>query len=109
MCLPSVGRVCPGQYLAEASLFLAVTMSLATFNISKAHDEDGNTIEPEIEWVPAAIWYDEIFALLSDSLVLMTQICTYCSHPKPFKCKIEPRSAQAAELVRNAIAEHECH
>ena len=44
-----VCRICPGQHLAEPFLLLSIAMSLATFNIMKAHDEHGNVIEPEIK------------------------------------------------------------
>ncbi|KAF8488117.1 hypothetical protein JB92DRAFT_3018111 [Gautieria morchelliformis] len=29
---------------------------------------------------------------------------TLCSHPKPFKCQIEPKSAHAINLIRYVIA-----
>jgi hypothetical protein len=50
-----VRRTCPGQHLAEPSVFLSIATSLATFNISKAFDEQGNVIEPDIEWLPGTI------------------------------------------------------
>ncbi|KAF8514282.1 cytochrome P450 [Gautieria morchelliformis] len=70
-------RICPGQHLAEPFLFLSVAMTLAAFTITKAVDDHGNIIEPEIEWMPGTI-----------------------SHPKPFKCQIKPRSTQAVALIR---------
>ena len=49
-------RICPGQHLAEASLFLSIAMTLATFSISKAHDAvSGVIIEPAVEWLPGTI------------------------------------------------------
>ena len=48
-------RICPGQHLAEIFLFLSIAMTLATFNITKAHDEDNCVIEPELEWMSGTI------------------------------------------------------
>jgi len=62
-------RVCPGAHFAETNLFLNITSILATFNISKAV-KDGKEVEPEISFVS----YGPI------------------SHPKPFDCRITPRS-----------------
>ncbi|KAK7439861.1 hypothetical protein VKT23_017431 [Stygiomarasmius scandens] len=73
-------RICPGMYLAENSLFIAAATILFTFQISKVTDsESGREIVPEIE-------YDG-----------------FISHPRPFQCKIEPRSAQAEALIRRSL------
>jgi cytochrome P450 len=50
-------RVCPGQQLAEASMFLACTSMLATLTISKARDVAGNEIVPEARWEGVLITY----------------------------------------------------
>jgi hypothetical protein len=39
-------RVCPGQHLGSASVFIAMATILATLNISRATDADGNEIIP---------------------------------------------------------------
>src|SRR5258708_2727760 len=49
VCFGYGRRVCPGMYLAEASLFSAVVMSLAVFDISKSLDENGVEITPKHE------------------------------------------------------------
>jgi len=49
---------------------------LAAFDFSKARDEGGNEIEPEMSFA---------FSLTS--------------HLLPFKCSIRPRSAQAVSLI----------
>ncbi|KAK0184336.1 cytochrome P450 [Armillaria mellea] len=69
-------RICPGRLLAEASVFMAMARLLAVFNITKVIDENGVLQEP----VPG-----QVAGVLSDTL--------------PFKCVIEPRSKQTAELV----------
>lgn len=62
-------RVCPGIHLAESSVFLNITNILANFTISKKVGEDGQMIEPEIQWSTGTIM-----------------------HLKPFPCQITPRS-----------------
>ena len=46
-------RICPGRYFAARVLFLTVAHTLATFDISKCLDEDGNPIVPKREYSPA--------------------------------------------------------
>ncbi|KAJ7593037.1 cytochrome P450 [Mycena floridula] len=74
-CFGACRRVCPGQYLAEKSLWICVAMSLAVFDISNAI-EDGVPVIPVHENTPGTI-----------------------SHPKGFKYSVKPRSAQAASLI----------
>ena len=62
-------RICPGQYLAEPFLFLCISMTLATFNITKALDEHGNVIEPELKWRDGAIRYEIISFFFSLVLI----------------------------------------
>ncbi|KAJ7828228.1 cytochrome P450 [Mycena olivaceomarginata] len=64
-------RICPGRYLANSSLWIAIVSILATFEISKAVGD-----EPTYEY--------------SDGLVLM---------PRPFKYSIKPRSQRAVDLI----------
>ncbi|CUA78508.1 O-methylsterigmatocystin oxidoreductase [Rhizoctonia solani] len=70
-------RICPGQYIAEASLFIAVASMLAAFDIKKARDENGNEITPTTEAKESSLVY----------------------HPAPFKCDINPRSAHHSSLI----------
>ncbi|KAJ2936567.1 hypothetical protein H1R20_g522, partial [Candolleomyces eurysporus] len=67
-------RICPGLYLAENSVFLAIATLLFTFDITP--HESGL---PEIR-------YDG-----------------FISHPRPFKCRIQPRSNEIARLIREAV------
>ncbi|KIM82350.1 hypothetical protein PILCRDRAFT_8150 [Piloderma croceum F 1598] len=62
-------RVCPGAHFAETTVFVNIAGILATFNISKAV-KDGKEVEPEIGFKSHGI----------------------ISHPKPFDCRITPRS-----------------
>ncbi|TFK32635.1 OrdA protein [Crucibulum laeve] len=75
VCFGYGRRICPGMYLAEASLFSCVAMSLAVFDITKTI-ENGVTITPVHENTSGTI-----------------------SYPEPFKCTIKPRSAKALSLI----------
>ncbi|KAF9237544.1 cytochrome P450 [Melanogaster broomeanus] len=71
------GHIC--MAFADMSVFIQITMVLSIFNIKKA-TEAGRVITPEVEPTTGTI-----------------------SHPYPFKCTIEPRSAKAVELIRLAL------
>ncbi len=45
-----VDRICPGRHLAAGSIWIAVAMIFATVQISKAKDEIGNEITPELDF-----------------------------------------------------------
>ncbi|EIW85686.1 cytochrome P450 [Coniophora puteana RWD-64-598 SS2] len=62
-------RVCPGRYLADSSVWMAIVSMLAELDIKPAKDEEGNAIVFEPEW--------------NHSL---------SSRPKPFPCSIVPRN-----------------
>jgi cytochrome P450 len=49
-------RICPGMYLADASLFSCIVKSLAVFSIEKALDEDGVPITPVHESNNGILW-----------------------------------------------------
>jgi len=74
-------RVCPGQYVAESSLFIQMATTLAVMNISKAVDETGKVMEPELAFTTAIV-----------------------SYIKPFSCQITPRSQEAASLIKQSLA-----
>ncbi|KAJ7127124.1 cytochrome P450 [Mycena epipterygia] len=66
-------RICPGQYLAQNSLFVLISNIAFAFDVSQP--QDGN-IEPAF----------------GPNLV---------SYPQPFKCRIKPRSEAKAALVES--------
>ncbi|OCB89192.1 cytochrome P450 [Sanghuangporus baumii] len=72
-------RICPGRFFAENSIFIGVASILATFNIEKAVDEHGVPITPTEDYLSSIV-----------------------RHPKPFKCKITPRSDASVLAVRQA-------
>ncbi|KAH9942003.1 cytochrome P450 [Amylocystis lapponica] len=71
-------RVCPGMYLADASVFLSCAMSLEPLQLQTLVVENGVVVEPATEYLTGTI-----------------------SHPPPFKCDIRPRSARAEALIRS--------
>lgn len=73
-------RVCPGQHIAEASVFIQIATALATLEFRKAVDETGVVQEPEVAFTTAIT-----------------------SHIKPFKCNITPRSDSARVLLEHAL------
>jgi cytochrome P450 len=69
-------RACPGQVLAETSIWMSCTLILAALQIRPVKDADGRDVLPE--------------AVMQNGMT---------SHPKPFKCEITPRSERARELI----------
>ncbi|KAJ3473489.1 hypothetical protein NLI96_g12978 [Meripilus lineatus] len=69
-------RACPGQHLAEASIWIVLATLLAVFDIRPIQDEYGNDVIPPEEF--------------HNSLT---------SHPAPFKCSIRLRSDLAKRLL----------
>lgn len=72
-------RICPGRHLATNSVYIVIATILATFEISKAKDANGNEIIPNPK--------------LSTGIV---------SHPERFPSVLKPRSSKIAELVGQA-------
>ncbi|KAI0400732.1 putative cytochrome P450 oxidoreductase OrdA-like protein [Xylaria palmicola] len=69
-------RICPGNLLADGTLFLVVAQSLAVFNVSRPSDE------VDTEWKPEFL-------------------AGVVSHPQPFKTSIKPRSPHHEQLIRS--------
>ncbi|CAI7676626.1 unnamed protein product [Penicillium discolor] len=75
-------RICPGRFLADTSLFLIISKSLAVFDIAKRVGADGKEIDPPAEFLPGII-----------------------SHPSPFHIQVRPRSEHAEKLIRTVEVE----
>jgi len=71
-------RSCPGVHFVDATIYINMAYILANFNISKARDASGNEIVPEI------IHTSDMITRVND-----------------FPCSIQPRSSQAADLIRD--------
>ncbi|KZO97553.1 cytochrome P450 [Calocera viscosa TUFC12733] len=76
-------RVCPGQHLADAMLYITIVSTLAAFHIGKAVDEHGRIIEPLLDFTTGTT-----------------------SRVKPFKCRISPRP-ECEGLISQVAAEVE--
>ncbi|KAF8661208.1 hypothetical protein AX16_001488 [Volvariella volvacea WC 439] len=70
-------RICPGRHLARPSVWMLIACIITLFDISKPVDEEGNVIEPKMEWTTGSI-----------------------SHPVPFQCRIVPRSEKAVAAIQ---------
>ncbi|KAJ4354314.1 uncharacterized protein N0V89_006048 [Didymosphaeria variabile] len=66
-------RICPGRYVADNALFITIAQSLAVFDIKPTD------AVPKAEFEPGVL-----------------------SHPVPYKCRIEPRSAKHRELIERS-------
>ncbi|KIJ28806.1 hypothetical protein M422DRAFT_269857 [Sphaerobolus stellatus SS14] len=75
-------RVCPGRYMAENSLFIAVASILQNFDITPARDGSGKEVMPEYEWTSGSF-----------------------SFPTDYQCTIKPRSKAAEERILSIPAE----
>jgi cytochrome P450 len=76
-------RICPGRHISNDNLFITVARLLATFNITKATDSNGDFMEPKLEYTPGLI-----------------------SHPASFPYAITVRSQKHEELIRSAEVDH---
>ncbi|RGP64951.1 cytochrome p450 oxidoreductase [Fusarium sporotrichioides] len=77
-------RICPGRLLADESLFIVIARVVAVFDIEKDVDEQGNTIEPKVE-------FTTVGAL---------------SRPVDYPYRIKPRNAKCVGLIKAVEEEH---
>ncbi|KXN82394.1 O-methylsterigmatocystin oxidoreductase [Leucoagaricus sp. SymC.cos] len=75
-------RICPGRYLADTSLWLAMATILSLYEIRKVKGPDGKEITPTI-------------ALISG----------LTSHPKPYQCEMHLRNEKARKLLEQIRVE----
>ncbi|KAH9911775.1 cytochrome P450 [Epithele typhae] len=48
-------RICPGRHLALSSTWIGIASVLATFDLQKGVDADGNVIEPEVKYTSGLV------------------------------------------------------
>jgi cytochrome P450 len=48
-------RICPGRFLGESTVFLAIVTILATMNIEKPLDPNGKEIAPVLEYTTGVV------------------------------------------------------
>ncbi|KAI0161804.1 cytochrome P450 [Hypoxylon sp. FL1284] len=70
-------RICPGQFLADNSLYFKIAQTLSVFSISK-HVENGREVEPTFDYLPGLV-----------------------SYPVPYKNTVKPRSAHHEKLIES--------
>ncbi|KAF7977803.1 hypothetical protein HWV62_2717 [Athelia sp. TMB] len=73
-------RICPGRHMARGTVWLTAGSILASFNVEKAVDAQGNVIEPHVEYVPSLI-----------------------RQPEPFLCSIKPRSKEVEKTIKDLL------
>jgi cytochrome P450 len=49
-------RICPGQHFAEANIWLAIARIVATFEISRMMDNQGEEINPPASFIDGVVW-----------------------------------------------------
>lgn len=87
--------MCPGRWLAIQSIWIAVASVLAVYDILLPLDEQGKEIKLPEEYSTGLLKYLYFYHLSK------TTALTYISsHPKPFSCRIVPRSSKAVSLIR---------
>ena len=86
--------------MAEVTLWISIAVILSTFDISSAIDESGEPIDVKFEYESDFIvrYAHRVGHQVPKTISL---ICTD-SQPKPFACRITPRSAAALELLHNS-------
>lgn len=73
-------RICPGNNIADASIYLVMANLIATMDFTKARDNNGKEIEPKVVRTGGIV-----------------------SQTLPFGCCIKPRSERAVKLINSAI------
>ncbi|KAI0720657.1 cytochrome P450, partial [Fomitopsis betulina] len=69
-------RICPGRFLGDSSIWLAMARITATFDITKVRDSIGREVTPPPDFLSG-----------------------FARRPALFSCAIRPRSEKSAELV----------
>lgn len=74
---------------------------LSTFDILKPLDECGTPIEPTMEYDFSLMLYAMhlFFSYVSHVLLILA----YKRHPKPFKCRFQPRHEGVQALIRSNL------
>jgi len=73
-------RICPGQYIAMDSIFLAIASILHAFKLEKAKDQSGAEIPVSPKWTPGLT-----------------------AHLEPFSCAIVPRFEGVTGIIGRAM------
>ncbi|KAG8695456.1 hypothetical protein FRC11_001475 [Ceratobasidium sp. 423] len=71
---------CPGVAVARSSVWLSIALTLASYHVTPLTGEGGKQILPSLEYSNATV-----------------------RHPKPFQCKITPRSDKLRKLIEDMM------
>lgn len=96
-------RICPGNHLADATVFIVATLSLAVFDFNYAKDQHGRDIVPEFEFTPGTL---TLVVTLPCRFKKTNSRGDLTRHPMPFQSACVPRSEKAAQLIRSIQEEH---
>ena len=69
-------RACPGSHLAQASLFLSISQTLALFNVKRVRDRRGEEVIPSAEFITGTIrcaWSHAVCGEDSDTSLAATR------------------------------------
>jgi hypothetical protein len=88
--------ICPGRYMVQNSLFIAIASILQAFTISRAGDSSGNAFPLEEKWVIGLATY-----VLAETLQLERFILMFPARRlEPFACSITPRVDDLEVLIK---------
>ncbi|KAF9219295.1 cytochrome P450 [Gyrodon lividus] len=73
-------RICPGRFMADATIWISVACILTVFNIRPGKDENGEPVKVKAEFQSG-------------------MIC----HPKPFSFAISPRSEASKAIIKETV------
>ncbi|THH18356.1 hypothetical protein EW146_g2619 [Bondarzewia mesenterica] len=98
-------RACLGVHYSTATLYITMASVLAAFEI-RAQDEQGVDVDVQPDFTGGFVRYTflcwvPVGLTLADSITRLAFFffCPFFSHPKPFPCRIVPRSKAAVDLV----------
>ncbi|KAG6908814.1 hypothetical protein DXG01_003167 [Tephrocybe rancida] len=49
-------RICPGRYMVQSAVWIAVASLVAAFDITKEVDSNGQVVEPTYDFLPGLVW-----------------------------------------------------
>lgn len=94
--MPARKRICPGRFFADEIVWLAIASMLHTLCISKPAPAAGAK-DAEVRWCSGLVRYVRVRYGLRDAQSTLS--LAPLSVPSEFPFKIEPRFAEARDLV----------
>lgn len=93
----TVGRMCPGRFLADRTVWLAAARMLAVFDISRTKDAEGRLIDPEIKFATGIARYVYLMARVKTvptdfAAILQPPRALFMRHPtqRCARCGLSP-------------------